>query len=79
MRYINSNLFLAQVVVQLALIVWALFFDINLTTQAIISGVSLCSIGIPHGSNDYLYRKDRTIWGLTKFLAFLPSFWPIQQ
>lgn len=70
MRYINSNLFLVQVVVQLALIVWILFFDISLIAQAIISGVFLCIVGIPHGSNDYLYRNNRTNWGLIIFLVF---------
>lgn len=69
MKYINSKLFLAQAVIQFVLIVWVLFFNSSLSTQAIISGVFLCIVGIPHGSNDYLYREDRSNWGIIKFLA----------
>jgi Brp/Blh family beta-carotene 15,15'-monooxygenase len=69
MNYINSKLFLAQAVIQIALIIWVLFFTVDLATQAILSGIFLCIVGIPHGSNDYLYREDRTTWGLIKFLA----------
>ncbi len=69
MKYINSKLFLGQAFIKFGLILWALFFDINLTTQAIISGVFLCIVGIPHGSNDYLYRENQTNLGLAKFLA----------
>jgi Brp/Blh family beta-carotene 15,15'-monooxygenase len=69
MKYINSKLFLAQAVIQIALIIWVLFFTVDLATQAILSGIFLCIVGIPHGSNDYLYREDRTTWGLIKFLA----------
>jgi Brp/Blh family beta-carotene 15,15'-monooxygenase len=69
MKYINSKLFLAQAVIQIALIIWVLFFTVDLATQTILSGIFLCIVGIPHGSNDYLYREDRTTWGLIKFLA----------
>ena len=68
MRYIDSKLFQIQVIIQLAFIALVSFFDLSLVIQSIISGVFLCLVGIPHGSNDYLYRKDRTHWGLLKFL-----------
>jgi Brp/Blh family beta-carotene 15,15'-monooxygenase len=68
MKYIDSKLFQIQVIIQLAFIILVLFFDLSLLTQSIISGTFLCIVGIPHGSNDYLYRKDRTNWGLIKFL-----------
>jgi Brp/Blh family beta-carotene 15,15'-monooxygenase len=69
MRYINSKLFTVQAVVQLILIAWILKFNIDFTTQALLCGFLLCIIGIPHGSNDYLYREDRTNKGLIKFLG----------
>ena len=69
MHYINSKLFFAQCIVQFVLIFLVFLFDFTLTSQAILSGVFLCIVGIPHGSNDYLYRKDRTGFGLFKFLA----------
>ncbi|MEO5912232.1 MAG: Brp/Blh family beta-carotene 15,15'-dioxygenase [Pelobium sp.] len=69
MKYINSKLFLAQAVIQFILIIWVLFFTVNLTTQAILSGVFLCIVGIPHGSNDYLYRENQSTLGLVKFLG----------
>nr|MBC7611645.1 Brp/Blh family beta-carotene 15,15'-dioxygenase [Pseudopedobacter sp.] len=68
MRYIDSKLFLIQVIIQLVFIALVFIVDLSLITQSIISGVFLCIVGIPHGSNDYLYRKDRSTWGLVKFL-----------
>ena len=69
MRYINSKLFIIQAVVQLILIAWILKFNIDFPTQAVLCGFLLCIVGIPHGSNDYLYREDRTNKGLIKFLS----------
>lgn len=68
MRYIDSKLFKAQIFIQLLLIILVLIFDLSLVTQWIICGSLLCVVGIPHGSNDYLYRKDRSTSGLIKFL-----------
>jgi Brp/Blh family beta-carotene 15,15'-monooxygenase len=68
MKYIDSKLFQVQVIIQLAFIILVFLFDLSLVTQSIISGTFLCIVGIPHGSNDYLYRKDRSSWGLIKFL-----------
>jgi Brp/Blh family beta-carotene 15,15'-monooxygenase len=69
MRYINSKLFIIQAVVQLILIAWILKFKVDFSTQAVLCGFFLCIVGIPHGSNDYLYREDRTNKGLIKFLS----------
>ncbi|OAQ37893.1 hypothetical protein A5893_16920 [Pedobacter psychrophilus] len=68
MKYINTKLFFVQCIVQLVLILFIFFINFNFTTQAVIAGVFLCLVGIPHGSNDYLYRKDRSKLGLVKFL-----------
>lgn len=70
MKYIDSKLFYIQVAIQTAFIVLVLLFDLSLITQSIISGIFLCIVGIPHGSNDYLFRRDRTNRGLIKFLLF---------
>jgi Brp/Blh family beta-carotene 15,15'-monooxygenase len=70
MNYINSKLFLAQCILQFVLIFLVSLFSLSITTQAIVAGVFLCFVGIPHGSNDYLYRKDRTAFGLFKFLSY---------
>jgi Brp/Blh family beta-carotene 15,15'-monooxygenase len=69
MNYINSKLFFTQCIIQIAFIFLVLVFNFSITTQAVIAGVFLCIVGIPHGSNDYLYRKDRTFLGLLKFLG----------
>jgi beta-carotene 15,15'-dioxygenase len=69
MRYINSQLFKIQLSLQIISLLFFYFYNFGLEIQAIISGILLCSIGVPHGSNDHLYRSDKTIWGIIKFLA----------
>lgn len=69
MKYVNTKLFIIQCIIQSVLIFLIFLFDFSYTTQAVVVGVFLCIVGIPHGSNDYLYRKDRTNLGLIKFLA----------
>jgi beta-carotene 15,15'-dioxygenase len=67
--YIRSNLFLSQIAVQLLLIAAFFFFSVKLENQAIFCGLLLCTVGIPHGANDYLYRPDKSLIGMLKFLG----------
>ena len=69
MKYIHSVLFNLQVLLQALLIGLFLWADWNETAQAIICGMLLCSVGIPHGANDHLYRQSTTRGGLVKFTA----------
>jgi Brp/Blh family beta-carotene 15,15'-monooxygenase len=68
MKYFGSSTFQFQLLFQLAGIVLFQLFDFSALTQALICGVALCLIGIPHGANDYLYRNDQSKAGLIKFL-----------
>ena len=68
MNYINSKLFQVQMIIQLIFISLCYFIEINVNAQAIICGILLCTIGIPHGSNDYLYRSNVSRNGILKFL-----------
>lgn len=68
MSYIKSKLFQIQLIIQLFILVILYFIEIDLNTQAVICGILLCSVGIPHGSNDYLYRSNLSRNGLLKFL-----------
>ena len=67
--YIRSKLFQIQLAVQLALIAVFYFVPVPPLAQSILCGVLLCIVGIPHGSNDYLYRDDPSAFGMLKFLA----------
>ncbi|MFM7429034.1 MAG: Brp/Blh family beta-carotene 15,15'-dioxygenase, partial [Flammeovirgaceae bacterium] len=67
--YIQSKLFKAQITIQLILIVLVSLIPITLKAEAILCGILLCTVGIPHGSNDYLYRSDKSAKGMMKFLA----------
>ena len=67
--YIRSKLFQIQLAVQLALIAFFCFVPVPPLAQSILCGVLLCIVGIPHGSNDYLYRDDPSAFGILKFLA----------
>jgi beta-carotene 15,15'-dioxygenase len=69
MAYINSKLFTLQMILQLALLILLYFIDFGPNLQAISAGILLCLVGIPHGANDHLYRKDQTWFGMLKFLA----------
>ncbi len=69
MKYIHSVLFNLQGLLQALLIGLFLWADWNETAQAIICGMLLCSVGIPHGANDHLYRQSTTRGGLVKFTA----------
>lgn len=67
--YIRSKLFQIQLAAQLALIAVFYFVPVPPLAQSILCGVLLCIVGIPHGSNDYLYRDDPSAFGMLKFLA----------
>jgi Brp/Blh family beta-carotene 15,15'-monooxygenase len=54
---------------QLALTVAMAFFPLGLQLQALLCGVMLCSVGVPHGANDHLYRSDKSITGSLHFIA----------
>ena len=69
MPYINSKLFTIQMILQLGILLLFYFIDFDAAFQAIFAGILLCLIGIPHGANDHLYRKDQTWFGMAKFLA----------
>lgn len=69
MKYIRSKLFYIQIAVQLLAILLFLVFSVSEMQQAIICGILLCTVGIPHGANDYLFNKDKSKVGLVKFLA----------
>lgn len=69
MKYVKSDLFKVQLLAQLAIGILFYILDIPIQFQTIIAGILLCTVGIPHGANDYLYQKDKSIAGLVKFLA----------
>jgi Brp/Blh family beta-carotene 15,15'-monooxygenase len=68
MRYVDSSLFKIQLIIQLILIACFFFMQSSLNTQALLCGILLCTIGIPHGSNDYIYRAELSKHGLLKFV-----------
>lgn len=69
MNYIESKIFKFQIIIQILLLLTFLSFNLNTTWQSIFCGILLCTVGIPHGANDYLFFKDKSTIGLIKFLA----------
>lgn len=69
MKYLGSKLFYIQIAVQILAILLFLVYSLSLMQQAIICGILLCTVGIPHGANDYLFNKDKSRVGLLKFLV----------
>ncbi|QEK50922.1 hypothetical protein FYC62_03975 [Pedobacter aquae] len=69
MLYINSKLFTIQMILQFVLLLLFYFFHFGPITQVLLAGILLCSIGIPHGANDHLYRKEQNWLGMAKFLV----------
>lgn len=69
MSYVHSPLFRFQVLLQVLFVAFFYFFNFTNHAQALLGGVLLCSVGIPHGANDHLYRPDATLLGLVKFLG----------
>jgi len=69
MKYIESKIFKFQIIIQAVILLVFLSIDINTAIQSIFCGILLCTVGIPHGANDYLFSKDKSTKGLIKFLA----------
>lgn len=68
--YTHSKLFQIQIALQLVLVAIVYWFSVAVDVQAVVCGILLCTVGIPHGSNDYLYRPDRSRMGMVKFLSY---------
>ncbi len=85
MLYVCSPLFRIQIFVQLILTLVFALVPMSLSLQAIICGIMLCTVGIPHGANDHLYRSDKTLTGSIYFIViylgaiffFLALWWKI--
>ncbi len=72
MMYVRSKLFKSQLIIQALLLSLYLLADWSQTAEVVVAGLLLCSVGIPHGANDYLYRKKRGRRGLLLFtLSYL--------
>ncbi|AEI46691.1 Brp/Blh family beta-carotene 15,15'-dioxygenase [Runella slithyformis] len=69
MKYVHSPLFTFQCLVQGLLIALFGLWERTAVEQAILCGVLLCSVGIPHGANDHLYRQSTTFLGLLAFIG----------
>lgn len=69
MNYVKSDLFKIQLLLQLVIGIFFYFLDLTTEFQTIFAGILLCIVGIPHGANDYLYRKDKSTIGIIKFLS----------
>ncbi len=68
MKHSPITTFQIQLLIQLLGILLFQITNAGPFSQAILSGIALCIVGIPHGANDYLYREDQSISGLLKFL-----------
>jgi len=68
MTYLNSNLFKFQIILQLLFILAIYLIGINEQIQLIICVLLLSTIGIPHGSADYIYNPYIFKGGIYKFL-----------
>lgn len=69
MTYVTTKLFRIQLIGQLLLVGIVLLFSLPPITQAVFCGILLCVVGIPHGSNDYLYRPNKSLLGMLIFLG----------
>jgi len=69
MKYIQTNLFRAQIISQIVIIGLVIIFNFSEFYQAVFCGILLSLLGIPHGANDHLYRTDKSIIGLFKFIG----------
>jgi beta-carotene 15,15'-dioxygenase len=66
--YMRSTLFKVQVVLQLLLVLLFAAVDVPANSQVLLCSILLSTVGIPHGANDYLYRKDQSAKGLALFV-----------
>ena len=70
MNYTQSKWFKLQIVLQTLILIVFVLFGFSDNCQILLCGFLLFTIGIPHGSNDQLYRKDQTLFGMLKFLFY---------
>ncbi len=68
MIYVQSKLFSVQLLINILLVTLLFLWDVSSQLEAILGGLVLCVVGIPHGANDYLYRRDPSALGILKFL-----------
>lgn len=71
MSYLGSRLFYIQLGVQFllcAIAVWLpdAYLDVSLHVFMLFL---LATLGVPHGANDFLYRKDKSMRGSVRFLS----------
>lgn len=69
MMYIRSPLFQIQIIVQLMLTFAFALIPMSISLQAVLCGIMLCIVGIPHGANDHLFRSDKSLVGSFYFIA----------
>ncbi len=72
MQYLKSYFFKIQIAVQVLLIALYLLLPHAYKDQvmSLIALILLLLVGIPHGANDLLYRKEKTLKGAAVFLFF---------
>ncbi len=70
MNYIQSNWFKFQISLQALILTIFVLFGFSNSFQILLSIFLLFTVGIPHGSNDHLYRKEQTPIGMLKFLFY---------
>ncbi len=71
MNYLHSRLFDIQLISQLGLCVLLFLLPESFHNSLLflLSGILLATLGIPHGANDFLYRKDKSVRGSIVFLS----------
>lgn len=71
MTYLQSTFFNIQLAVHAALAVLILLLPESWSGYLVwaVAALLLCAVGIPHGANDLLYRKDQTTRGAVVFLT----------
>ncbi len=67
MSYAHSSMMKAQLALQAGLALLYLILPWTPTAEASVAGLLLCTVGIPHGANDYLYRKEMGQQGIALF------------
>jgi beta-carotene 15,15'-dioxygenase len=67
---VNHRFFWTQTLLQMALILVAVFFGSTATLLSVFAVVALVLVGVPHGGNDFYYRPNKSLWGSLKFLLF---------
>jgi Brp/Blh family beta-carotene 15,15'-monooxygenase len=79
--YPRSILFKVQILLQASLLLVFSWIDVSVDHQILLCGLLLSTVGIPHGANDYLYRKDPSLKGLIvfviKYLVVMAGYWVV--